>query len=524
MKTKLLTSVFFLNSLFFNAQTALNFDGVNDYVVGTNNTTLNLSEGTVEAWIKTPNAGSGSRGIIVKPLQYGMALKDNNLIVSEWGQGEKNTNVNLADNTWHHVAFSFSNMVPNGSKLYIDGLPALAFTYQVSSNSSQQIIVGASSKILNYFNGNIDQVRVWNTQKTDAEILANYKKCIVGNETGLVMYWNFDEATGTTATDLSSGNNNNGTLTNMDAPSVWLPGYDCNLVAHYPFNGNAKDESGNANHGTVNGATLTTDRFGNANSAYEFDGINNYIQVANSTSLNVFNSDLTVSMWIYNDNPLLTDFTYKGISKGGWNTGAGYELLYSNFWNDGTLHFTTGSGGNNVYAFNTYNNQWIMLTGTYENATTTKKIFINGIEQTIIIQQVDNLKSSLNDLFIGRRDPANNYSGFVKGKMDEVRIYNKALSASEITSLYNTNSLAVSKNQITKENNFYVFNNTLHFKNIQKLSDIKTVEVYNLLGQNIFKTTKITEQIALNNLQKGIYVLKVETKVNRFSTLKFIIN
>ena len=50
---------------------------------------------------------------------------------------------------------------------------------------------------------------------------------------------------------------------------------DSGLVAHYPFNGNANDESGNANHGTVNGATLTTDRFGNANKAYSFDGVSN---------------------------------------------------------------------------------------------------------------------------------------------------------------------------------------------------------------------------------------------------------
>ena len=51
------------------------------------------------------------------------------------------------------------------------------------------------------------------------------------------------------------------------------------LVAYYPFNGNADDESGNGNHGTVNGATLTIDRFGNENSAYSFDGIDDYIDI-----------------------------------------------------------------------------------------------------------------------------------------------------------------------------------------------------------------------------------------------------
>ncbi len=49
------------------------------------------------------------------------------------------------------------------------------------------------------------------------------------------------------------------------------------LVAYYPFNGNANDESGNGNNGIVHGATLTADRSGNANSAYSFNGIDNYI-------------------------------------------------------------------------------------------------------------------------------------------------------------------------------------------------------------------------------------------------------
>ena len=49
------------------------------------------------------------------------------------------------------------------------------------------------------------------------------------------------------------------------------------LVVWYPFSGNANDQSGNGNHATVYGATLTADRFGNPNSAYWFDGVNDYI-------------------------------------------------------------------------------------------------------------------------------------------------------------------------------------------------------------------------------------------------------
>ena len=71
------------------------------------------------------------------------------------------------------------------------------------------------------------------------------------------------------------------------------------LVARYDFNGNANDLSGYGNHGTVYGATLTADRFGNANSAYRFDGVNDYIDCGSGSSM-LFNSSdsFTLSAWI----------------------------------------------------------------------------------------------------------------------------------------------------------------------------------------------------------------------------------
>ena len=70
------------------------------------------------------------------------------------------------------------------------------------------------------------------------------------------------------------------------------------LVGYWPFNGNANDESGNGNNGTVNGATLTTDRFGVANKAYNFDGIDDFIDFVNS-SVPTGVSSRTISLWFY---------------------------------------------------------------------------------------------------------------------------------------------------------------------------------------------------------------------------------
>ena len=67
------------------------------------------------------------------------------------------------------------------------------------------------------------------------------------------------------------------------------------LVAYYPFNGNANDESGNGNHGSVHGATLTVDRCGMPDRAYRFNG-SDYIDLGNGT-VNVA-GDLTLSLWV----------------------------------------------------------------------------------------------------------------------------------------------------------------------------------------------------------------------------------
>ena len=297
-----------------------------------------------------------------------------------------------------------------------------------------------------------------------------------------------------------------------------------NLAAYYPFNGNTNDESGNLNHGTLNGATLTTDRFGNTNSAYEFDGVNDYILVANSMSLDIFDSDLTVCFWLFNDSPSLTDTSYKGISKGGFDVGSGYELLYTNYWNDGTFHFTTGSSGNNVTSFNNFNNQWIMLTATYENATLIKKMYVNGIEQTSSIQGVASLISTAGDLYIGRRNPANGYAGFVKGKIDDIRIYSSKLTASEIFNLYINNSLSLAEINNANERKFYVFNKYIYFKENYDLNEIKNITVLDVLGQTIFQTSSIENQIQIDVPNNQLYILEVAYKNGSAQNLKFIAN
>ncbi len=70
------------------------------------------------------------------------------------------------------------------------------------------------------------------------------------------------------------------------------------LVAWWPFNGNAQDESGNGNHGSNTGATLTTDRFGNSNRAYYFSGSNCNTRIDATLNVSKIKYGLTISAWV----------------------------------------------------------------------------------------------------------------------------------------------------------------------------------------------------------------------------------
>lgn len=116
------------------------------------------------------------------------------------------------------------------------------------------------------------------------------------------------------------------------------------LVGYYPFTGNANDLSGNANNGTVNGATLTNDRFGNPNAAYSFNGTTNFITVPNAASIASFPNGQTISMWLK-----ITAYPTNGkenviIDKRD-NTNKYYQVFLSDFTNIDKAVYRFGQSG-----------------------------------------------------------------------------------------------------------------------------------------------------------------------------------
>ena len=207
------------------------------------------------------------------------------------------------------------------------------------------------------------------------------------------------------------------------------------LVAYYPFNGNANDESGNGNNGTVNGAILTTDRFGNANSAYSFSS--SYINIPNSSSLQ-FNNQISISVWVYAFS--LPDVSYI-LSKGSDGvTPYSWTFLLNSSGGGGFDSWDGGSGSprgtccgvGNITPIMT--NQWTNITITLNG--TSGDLYLNGVlnnsspcSHTIF--------SNIYDLKFGRMGhPTGNWPYYWDGKLDDIGIWNRVLTASEITALY----------------------------------------------------------------------------------------
>ncbi|MEW6063009.1 MAG: LamG domain-containing protein [Nanoarchaeota archaeon] len=159
---------------------AYSFDGVDDNVVLSEPPTssTNIYNGSVFAWIKTSNAGTSYRGIVVKQSAYGMFLRDNVFIIYNWPfpAGDRSTNVNLADGNWHFVGFTFQNGVTDGTKLYIDGVLNLTTNLTIL-NQVEGVVIGAGTNpgIIQNFNGTIDEVRIYNRTLSAAEILEHNK-------------------------------------------------------------------------------------------------------------------------------------------------------------------------------------------------------------------------------------------------------------------------------------------------------------------------------------------------------------
>ena len=223
---------------------------------------------------------------------------------------------------------------------------------------------------------------------------------------------------------------------------------DKSLVAFYPFNGNANDESGHGNNPVANNATLTTDRHGNQNGAYYFNGESNFIQIKNSSStcpqemtlvaiikptgfyngLCYNNSIIDKGVRDYVPGAYALRFTAGEYTKGDCHDG---DPEHQNF-----VGMTAMNGGNTSQDIYVKLDTWYYVVYIYGKEQS--RLYING---DLISSNPAKGKVGKNneDLFLGRKNNEQ-YPYWFKGVMDEIRIYNRALSSEEVFELYQQQS------------------------------------------------------------------------------------
>jgi hypothetical protein len=209
------------------------------------------------------------------------------------------------------------------------------------------------------------------------------------------------------------------------------------LKGYWPFCGNANDESGNDCNGIVNGALLTNDRFGMPNHAFQFSGNSRIILNDNSGALNL-RTDLTISLWAKMEFPNsgYQAFVWRGDSQGEHDPYTmGCEFNNVIFRRD----VSDGSQINKTEApLNNYNpNDWIYLTLTFSSSTGKTKFYFNGNSVLEVLKPNSINYETIN--MITQFGSVENFSSF-NGLLDDIAIWNRALSAEEISQLYEVQS------------------------------------------------------------------------------------
>jgi RHS repeat-associated protein len=443
----------------------LNFDGNDDYVSINHNTALLPQAITISTWIN-PRSSTDYSGIVTKRdadgnLAYGLMLLSNNRV--RWVIKDSSGNEQIVDsdvntinlNQWNHLVATWDGLI---MKLYING-NQITTTHPCTSmsGSTALLIIGRHFITSNSFpfNGLIDEVRLYKTALTISEITDLYSNP-AGNSTSLAntnytTAYNYDRQgnqTKITYPDNSEVAYSYNTAGQMEASTqknnVTSFPADTNLKGYWNFDENsgavAYDQSGNSNNGTITGATFTA---GKVNTAVNFDNISGKVVVSNNLAIqNIFDGGGATSVWFKavgigeNDNGAIADKSGPyGID--GWNL-----RLYDPSGTTARIRFEgifSGTDGvwittNRVINFNTTNH--LVVNYSADSISNVPIIYLNGINvplTTITTPTGTRVTDANKNLYIGNHESD---SRTFNGWIDELKIYDRSLTLSEIQALY----------------------------------------------------------------------------------------
>lgn len=440
---------------------AASLDGVDDYVEVPHDSRINPTESiTVSIWLKS--SFTGQSYVMYKadcgnwPASRVFLMTGNQgyeVAFSIYPNPQATSAVDVWDGSWHHIAATYDRA---NLKLYVDGSlrDSLAMTSSINSSVSS-LIFGRDCS--NSYEMMLDDVRIFKRSLSEAEIQEVFYQASPDTDAdGMPDGWEIThfgdlshdgtaDTDGDGLTDLEEYNQ--GTDPNLkdtdrdglsDGWEVNTNGSDPTaaegMVAYYPFSGNANDESGYGYDGTVYGATLSDDRAGNGNSAYLFDGVGDYIDVGDGAALEFTDSDsFSLCAWIKSSG---TDWGHV-VGKWGYAS-SGYSLYYYdgvpkfivNVESDGNVPTVNGST-------NCSDNVWHFICGTYDAATKNMKIYVDGaFENSGTYAEGDHNPNS-GKVYVGSRQDFEIPGAYFDGLIDDIRIFNRVVSDSEIQQLYN---------------------------------------------------------------------------------------
>lgn len=383
-----------------------NFNGTNNYLYinAPMGSSLDITTNpvTMEAWIKTTSPTTfttiysrGNSGAQAGGSGYAMALSPNGngkMNIGRMAGGNFDGNQVLVANTWYHVVGIINGA---NSQIWINGKLDSTGTVNVAGGSTPHpaLIGGTFGAVgpnpLNVATGQIDNVKIFNYARTPAQIAWDYSK---GAPVG---HWKFDECQGTTLFD-NSGNKNNGTW-NATGGTYTSPG-SCTISS--------------ASSAWYNG------RNGKINSSLAFDGTDDYVGAG---TINIA-SEVSAGAWVYSSNFASNMFV---VQKAPVN--AEWELFFET-----TLKWRGGST-TSISCPAPTNSQWHHVFGTQTGTTAT--LYIDGVRcATGTVTAIPNGTGLID---IGRHSAG---SYFFNGQIDDVRIYNYALTPYQVRTLYNDSS------------------------------------------------------------------------------------
>jgi hypothetical protein len=405
----------------------MSFDGTDDVVTISNDSDIDFDIGinngfSASFWVRVLSDGENNTGEIIEKGSHFYCRTDtegSGLVDLECSIDLATTDatVNVTDGLtvgkWHHVEATYADDGDDDLLVYIDGElkgTGAGDGAPVGTDSSAILIGGDAS---NNFHGYIDEVKIFGYERTAAQVKTDYIQgsSAAGSNValgvpensnltdGLVGWWKMDEAgidaEGETLTDYS-GFANTGTLYGDNGAGDNGTGMDCTLTSKF-----------------VTGC--------------DFDGVDDYVRVADSATLSP--TQVTVSVWMKAD-AYNTDGNYPRIAS---KPGSFSLIMLSDGRLEWDLRTTTPTDTWTSLANALQLNQWYHLVGTFDGKTAT--VYING--NRITSQQIvgNSLTDSANPLCIGGESCNGDWT--FDGIIDEVRIYNRALSSSEVHQLYN---------------------------------------------------------------------------------------